>query len=258
MPTSVITAAPNSAVHSRGFWARQFAVGSTPGQRVFDVGFGLLAPAFCLIFDPAVFRTDSPFPIGDLHRFRLFAYLEIALGVVAFGYFLLFRRPSAALAGILSAGALFSALVGILILPLSLIGLLVLIGIFGFVPFLSAFVLWRNACRCKKRLVAQQPAAGVRARLALTAVVALAIPAGVQFTASRMATEAMRRVVGNSETDPAAQIRILQRIRIAAETDDLVEAYQKTGDLGERARLASIFKQITGQRIDSRIAERAD
>ncbi|HRH46994.1 MAG TPA: hypothetical protein PKY82_35435, partial [Pyrinomonadaceae bacterium] len=51
------------------------------------------------------------------------------------------------LSGFFALGGTISLIVGIIIFPLSVIGLIILIGALGFTPLFSAFVYWRNAAR---------------------------------------------------------------------------------------------------------------
>lgn len=137
----------------KNFWKRQFDPDQTPGQATFDGIFGVILPVLCFVADPAIFKglvLGPPF----LRRYQLLAYLVAVLEMGVFIVWRTFRKHlttfSAPFAGVLFAGGLFSTAIGILILPLSAIGLLVLIGIFGFVPFLTAFVYFRSAVRAMK------------------------------------------------------------------------------------------------------------
>jgi hypothetical protein len=135
----------------QGFWRRQFAEPATPAQRRFDVAFGLVLPVLCFVFDPIVFHewlSDEP---GLLGRWQFYVYTISALEMVALAAWLCKAggtgRPPAALGGMLLAGGVFSLALGVVLLPLSLLGLLVFVGVFGFVPFLTAVVYLRNGWR---------------------------------------------------------------------------------------------------------------
>jgi hypothetical protein len=144
---------PAHAVAPRrpGFWRRQFGEQATPKQRRFDVTFGIILPILCFIFDPIVFRewfSDAP---GLLGRWQFYVYTISALEMVALATWLSRAdgrgRPPAALGGMMLAGGLFSLVIGVVILPLSLLGLIVLVGVFGFTPFFTAVVYLRNGWR---------------------------------------------------------------------------------------------------------------
>jgi hypothetical protein len=237
-----------------GFWARQISGRGTAGQRWFDVMFGMVAPLVCLMLDPGVLRTDGLELFGPLHEVRLFAYLVIAAGILGLGYFLVTRRASLFLAGMLYGAAAFSFALGVAILPMSVLGLLVVIGMAGFTPFVSGFVMWRNARRCREAAMGQRNGWRV---VALGAVMMIGVSMGVQASLTMVANRAMARVVGGGG-DISREMRTLRLVRVAARTDAIVEAYQRTGDVRERERLAAAYEEITGERMERRIGERAD
>jgi hypothetical protein len=76
---------------------------------------------------------------------------------VVMGIFLVWRTFrnqlttfSAPFTGIFFAGGIFSTAIGVAILPMSLYGLLLLIGVLGFTPFVTAFVYFRSGVRAMK------------------------------------------------------------------------------------------------------------
>jgi len=114
---------------------------------------GIVLPVACLVFDPVVFRGG--FAGGPLlGPFKLFAYALIALEIAALGAWLALRGRAGVwcgpLGGVMTAGALFSLVVGVVLLPFSLLGLMFLIGVLGFSPFLAALVYWRNGGRAPR------------------------------------------------------------------------------------------------------------
>jgi hypothetical protein len=207
-----------------------------------------------VIFDPAVFRSEA---LGRaiFNDYRLFGYAEIAIGVVALAYYLLARRASAFLAGTLYAGAVFSGLLGLFMLPLTLLGLVILIGIFGFAPFLSAFVMERNASRCWRESTAGASRARALGSAMLVAILVLAVPLLSQVAISRVTTRAMAVLQSGSEQDFTGAVRTLKLLKFGAATDDIVYSYQRTGDPQQRERLARAYQAITAQDILDRIAE---
>ena len=136
----------------RPFWRRQFAESVTPAQRRFDVAFGFVMPALCLVFDPIVFRGWSFGEGALLSRWQFYAYTISAMEMVALAAWLLRAdgrgRPPAALGGMLLAGGLFSLVVGVVIMPFSLLGIIFFfVGLLGFTPFFTAVVYLRNGWR---------------------------------------------------------------------------------------------------------------
>ena len=130
-----------------GFWRRQFQENVTSNQKVFDWIFGIVLPVICFTFDPFVFSRNNT-PLGPI---KPFAYLLSFASIMMMMAFLLWGRKLKWLNGFLSGffalGATISLLIGVLLFPFSLIGLIVLVGALGFTPLFSAFVYWRNAVR---------------------------------------------------------------------------------------------------------------
>jgi hypothetical protein len=136
----------------RCFWRSQFAEGATRAQRRFDITFGIILPVLCFVFDPVVFRGWYMGSGGVYGHFRSYAYTVGALEMVALAAWLLRAggagRPPAALGGVLFAGGAFSLVVGLAILPFSLLGLVFFFaGVFGFIPFPTAVIYLRNGWR---------------------------------------------------------------------------------------------------------------
>src|SRR5882762_1519627 len=133
-----------------GFWRRQFAAEATTSQLVFDVLFGIIAPILCFAFDPIAFRNG--FGGGPLFaQYQVLVYLFSGLEIVTLVPWLFLREQlpgKRLIGGILLAGGIFCAAIGCILLPFSLFGLLFyFIGAFGFIPFLTAIVYFRNGCR---------------------------------------------------------------------------------------------------------------
>jgi hypothetical protein len=134
-----------------GFWKREFGPEVTEAQQTFDVLVGIIAPILALIFDPVVFRGGPCGSNSLTAQYSLFAYCAIGLGILALVTWLgaggslgLF---TGVLAGVLVTGSIFATAVGVIMLPISLIGLIVCIGVLGLLPFLTAVVYLRNGIR---------------------------------------------------------------------------------------------------------------
>ena len=133
-----------------GFWKRQFQQDATDDQKTFDWFFGIILPVACFFLDPIVFESHlggSAF-LGD---YKPFAYLLSFASIMALMAWLLWgeklRWLNAPLAGIFAVGGIVSLAVGLVLLPLSLLGLFFLIGILGFTPLLTSLVFARNSVR---------------------------------------------------------------------------------------------------------------
>ena len=132
-----------------GFWKRQFQLRPTNGQRTFDVLFGGLTPLLCLILDPGLLRQGS-ISYEPFLNCSVYVHAEIAIGLTLLGFFLAFQRASPILAGALLGCGTFCLLLGLLLLPLSILALITEVPtvVLGFTPILTGFVFMRNACRC--------------------------------------------------------------------------------------------------------------
>lgn len=140
-------------VTRKGFWRRQFAAEPTPAQDRFDLWFGVALPVACFVLDPAIFRTGI-LGRGVLEDYRLFAYIVSALEIGMLLCWYTFRRDlgtfAAPFAGVFLAGAMFSTVIGMIILPLSVFASIFAIGLAGFTPFFTGLVYLRNGVRAMK------------------------------------------------------------------------------------------------------------
>jgi hypothetical protein len=137
--------------HKIGFWRRQFQLESTPKQKIFDWTFGVVLPVVCCLFDPVVFKGAINHNGAFLGSFKPFVYLLSFVSIVLMMLFLMFgsklNRFNAVLAGLFTVVSAISLTIGVVLFPLSLIGLLFIIGILGFTPLFAGFVYARNSFR---------------------------------------------------------------------------------------------------------------
>ena len=240
-----------------GFWSRQFRSPATTKQRVFDICFGIVAPVLCVIFDPAVFARSGIWGAGMLYGWRVFGYAEIIIGVALLAYYLFAQRCSRFLAGALLASALFAFAVGVVLLPMSLMGMFILIGVFGLTPFLTAFVFLRNGYRCWRESTAHQPVIRAVVVAVLAGVLVCGIPLALQMSLAALAKRAIAQLQSDSDREFAQAIGLLKRINVGVDQDNIVSLYQHA-DAKHRERLSSAYKEITGRSIEERIAELND
>ncbi len=132
-------------VYPESFWQRQFRDVPTNEQRRFDLLFGAFLPLMCFFFDPVVFDG------GSLGHYKAMNYLLAALSISGLCFWHLYgERLGAAnkfMVGLFSLAAFSSVLLGAILFPISLVGLIVVIGALGFSPFIAAFVYARAAIR---------------------------------------------------------------------------------------------------------------
>ena len=134
---------------SQGFWRRQFGSNITCQQSMFDWLFGLIMPAICFYFDPFVFRSETGGAL--LERYQFSTYMISGLAIMAMVTWLLFAPKLAVLnslfSGLFAISGVIALTIGIILFPFSLIGMFFIIGVLGYVPFFTSFVLFRNAVR---------------------------------------------------------------------------------------------------------------
>lgn len=135
----------------RGFWRRQFQKDSTVSQKRFDWTFGVIMPIVCFVFDPTVFKGNIFSGTAELGFAKPFAYILSFSLIMAMSAWLIWGEKlkwlNAFLAGLFAVGAGISFVIGVILSPLSLIGLIIFIGILGFTPLLTAIVYFRSAFR---------------------------------------------------------------------------------------------------------------
>ena len=172
------------------FLVRQFAIEPTKAQNNFDFAFGVFLPVVCFMFDPIVFKTGAFLGGAPLAaKYQGFAYMVSAIQMVALLAWVMLRRHllsfSGPISGVLIVGGLFSLVIGVLILPYSLLGLIFLIGAAGFTPFVTSFVYLRSGIR-GLRSHEMNSANKSRFQVALASgVIALALPVFVSMQVSR-------------------------------------------------------------------------
>ena len=199
----------------------------------------------CLYFDPIVFRplfVESAL----LGGYFTAASVAIGLGFFSLSGWMLVRRPSALWAGLLAGGAAFAALLGLFLLPFSLLGLTMFIGVLGFTPFVTAFVFWRNAVRAyrgTRQSGAETPA------LALAAL-GLLFSGGVRgsLTGTSLAKRPAQWTWFSPRPAEAARgLSVLKRFRVLNTFDQIVVAYEAEENAEQHKRLAAFYKELTGR-----------
>src|SRR3954453_15124629 len=116
--------------------------------RHYTVAFGLVMPVVCFALEFILLPALGWLPgLIFFHRYRLFGYGVVALELLTLAVWLRFGdrlgRASAGFAGVLLAGSLFAGVLGLVLLPFAIPGVLFLgIGLLGFVPLFTANVYY--------------------------------------------------------------------------------------------------------------------
>ncbi|HEY1402723.1 MAG TPA: hypothetical protein VGB05_01210 [Pyrinomonadaceae bacterium] len=242
----------------QGFLRRQWQTEATLAQLIFDVTIGMILPVLCLVFDPVVFRHGlggGPL-LGD---YRFFAYGLIAIEIVTLGAWLALGRRAGEWCGVaggaMFAGAFFSAGIGILLLPLTIIALMFGIGVLGFTPFFTAFIYWRNARRALRVAGTHMSRAAICLTLTLGAIIPFAAPGFAHWRISSMIERSLPDALGDNETRAADAARRLAYVSpfVVYEFDEMVRAYSRETDPARKERVARVYRKITGDNIETRL-----
>ena len=157
--------------------------------------------------------------------------------------------------GVLISGAVFSVAIGVAILPLSIIGLLLIIGIFGFIPFITAFVYLRVGWRALKNGESTTPVSWATA-LVIGAILSLGIPALLSVYVSRTASRSVAVILHGSPQQAQVALARLRKLPIIPRQDlePLLQEYMLEKDASRKETLKDSYRLLTGEDIDRRIA----
>ena len=239
------------------FWSRQFTLERTAAQDAFDVIFGILLPVLTLLADPIVFKGGIFGGEPVLGDYQLFAYLFIGLEIVFLLVWLILSRHlttfSAPVGGVLVAGGIFSLGVGIVILPYSLLGLILLIGATGFTPFLTAFVYFRNGARALKAQVRND----MFSPRFLVAFDAALLVLGAAALVSYQLTSTISKATDDLlDGDPVVSEQAYYRLKWLPLPEihrrQFVETYHKETNEERRGLIRKYYTELTGEDIDSK------
>lgn len=244
--------------------------GLTLTYLIIDVLFGIVAPILCLIFDPFVFRTADPVYVGTgsiFTPYRVFAYSSIGLGILTLVVWLVvgrrLRQGYGFFAGAFLFGAVFALALGVGLLPFSLLGLFLIIGIFGFTPFLTSVVYGRHGLRALAQLrelqsLKSQLIFGSLMMLGLTVVCTL--PLLAQWQVSTIVDQNLQTIITGDTQSAKQSVQILKNAFWcdARCYSPLVHAYQQQKDPARQALLADAYFELTNVSIEFVIQRMAD
>ena len=237
-----------------GFFARQFSLQSTRSQNRFDVLYGVVLPVLCFEFDPIVFKNGvfGPPVAGE---YQVFVYLFSGIQITAMVIWLTFgsRMKSFAgpIAGMFMLGAMISFIIGIMILPFSLMGLLIGVGIFGFTPFVTGFVYLRNGIR-GFRSHDKNGAYNSRFSVGLAAALitlSLSLFVGTQF--SRTVSTSVGALLYGELSQTNDSIITLRKMRFLPDKERRRMAIAWRGEMDpvRRQLVGHVYSELTGESI---------
>lgn len=242
-----------------GFWQRQFLDNVTTPQLVFDIAFGIVLPILCFVFDPIVFNGEfRNLSLGpDITEYKFLVYVFSAFAILTLSLWLILGRRSGSftgvIAGVLLSGSVFCLLIGVLILPLTLLGLLVVIGVLGFIPFFTSFVYLRNSIRAlnSAKVYSRQPT--VVASLLLGAGLIISLALLTQWQVNRIITNSMKDLMSGDIRRAESAAQKLRHFGWAVDSDQIAWSYYKETDQTRKDALAKAYSAMTGKDVNARL-----
>ena len=241
-----------------GFWRRQFAPQVTWPQVSFDIVFGIVGPILCFTFDPIVFRGsfgDRPL-LGD---YKIYVYFFSGLQIIMLSLWLLagagFQFWNELVGAGLFLGGMFCLAIGVVLLPFSLVGLMLGIGIFGFTPFLTGIVYLRNGVRALRSPRTDISIFTRAVTFLLGSLVVIGAPLLLGLAIHQAVESSVDEIVhGDAPHASAAAHRIWPlRYFVGVESNKIVTAYQEASDPARKQLLKDCYQEITGEDIEVRM-----
>lgn len=230
-------------VKAKSFWKRQFQSETTKAQKSFDVIFGIILPALCFLFDPLIFRSSHAFGETEFGAYKPFVYLFSYVSIMGLLAFKLWgarlKWLNGFLCGLFTVAAFASFGIGLVLFPISLLGLIILIGALGFTPLLTSFVYLRNAVRAyqvaaltiDKKLFFNSAVLGAVLSVSLTVLVNRKIETGLQTMKNSDAQTVRSTARRLKMVAPLIDVNRLNGAncegKTSAKHDALVEAYEE-------------------------------
>ena len=238
-----------------GFWRRQISLSRTTPQLVFDVLFGVLMPLACFYLDPGIIGGTMA---ASFLRLKVLVYTLSILAILTLSLWLIIghraKSSGVIFGGILLVGAIASFVIGVVILPLTLIGIFFIIGILGFVPFITAFVYLRNGVKAIRLTSSTLGRPVLVGAILSSAIVFSALPGIAQWEFDRVVEDSVNQILSGDSIAAEAAVRKARYFRWIVDTDRIALEYQQESENERRERLARAYKEITGQDIESRLA----
>jgi len=242
------------------FVERQFDSAPTPEQIIFDMLLGIILPVLCFYFDPGIIHgnVEGVSVAALLPHNQVAIYSLSGLAIVTLAVWLglgsRLKHANGAVGVALLTGALFSFTIGIVIFPLTIMGLVIGVGVLGFVPFITALVYLRNGIRAIKQAKARMPRFSLVASLLLGAGLITGIPLAAQWKTSQMVSESMAVILqGDNQAATDRAINRLQSVKWLVDKNQVFQTYQQATDIDYKKRLARLYAAITGETVEQRL-----
>lgn len=245
---------PKKSFRSRqeSFWKRQFQKNATRSQLKFDWIFGVILPFICFAFDPVVFKGNA-MGIAFFGTFKPFAYILAYISLSTMTAWLIFGEQlkwlNAFLAPFFFVGGIISLVIGIVLFPFSLFGLIIIIGILGFTPLFTSFVYLRNSFRAFHSIKNIFETKILTAVFILSIVFSLVIPAVINFQIRKNLNEMLNGDVPTIRKSA----QTLRYFALITNFDSLALLYHRSGKDKNDEKIKAIaeaYKNLTGENVE--------
>lgn len=237
------------------FWKRQFQEQSTKAQRKFDWIFGVILPVICFVFDPIVFKGKA-WGVAVLGNYKPFAYLLSFVSIMAIAAWLIWGAKlkwlNGFLAGLFFIGGLISLGVGIVLIPISLMGLIILVGVLGFTPLFTALVFLRNAFRAVQSSKTILEESVLIYSVAFGAIFGFVVP----WVVNVEIIKSLENIKNGDAQIVRAEAEKLAFVKPLVNFDTLALIYQRTPfedrKTDKMKSIAEIYSQLTGENVEDK------
>ena len=238
------------------FWKRQFQAQSTEVQRTFDWIFGVLLPVICFVFDPLVFKGNA-WGTAVLGNYKPFAYLLSFVSIMAMAAWLIWGAKlkwlSGFLAGLFFLGGIISLGVGIVLIPFSLLGLIILVGILGFTPLFTSIVFLRNAFRAMQTSKTFLEKSVLIYAVAFGALFSAILP----WTINNEIKKSLENIANGDAQIVYEESQKLKYVAPLVNFDKLALIYHRSApdkrETGKMKAIAEIYKEMTGEDLENKV-----
>jgi hypothetical protein len=213
---------------------------------------GIVAPIVCFalqrpILSGSLLKTPG---LGLISTYWLFSFVFIGLEMLVLALWLALGTALGAgtgpVAGALFVGTLFAGGLGFVLLPLSIFGLFVIVGVLGFVPWLTAATYLANAEAAFGHARKVFGGARLISSVLLGALLVIGVPCAVQTRAWLAVRSSLRDVASGNP-------RAMEKLRgwyPFSPPNTLVWSYFTEVDLVRKQRLADAYKELTGEDVN--------
>ena len=241
--------------------ARELPSGGMRKGAAFAVIFGILLPALCLALDPLVFRRSPDFlaeSVFDREHFKTpvlghytaFGYMGTIVSMVGLSLWLTLGRFPAFFSGLLAVQGIFAVFLGAALLPYTLVGLAFFgLGILGLAPFLTGFVLAKNAARAFRAATFVERPNVEFAAFALGALLAVGLPVLAHFGVNRVVRISVEKVLAPDPTEARDGVSTLTMFSWAPGIEKIADAHALEPDPVRRKRLEAAWLEIKGKSL---------